>query len=298
MQDSLLTQNFRSDTSYYDDSGYSRFQLILAPFWRNYLTLPNSSFWKIGAGLNYKFRDGTISDASTIGFAANLTFNVTSTIGIVSGLEIVSYNGKVSGNFNETYSAEDAYGYTFDFSYSLRDYREQQQLVLLLVPLMLKYSMHPFSDVNARLYVAGGFKIGIPVKNLATIKPGFVTTTGYFYEEKNLYSDFPEWGFVNNLTEVVRKSKMGYKVGVTASIEAGIVFMSTEKISAGASIYCDIGLSNILKHNNLHMVEYPQSIYENLHFNSVMNTDHVNSVEIFSIGLKLSITFDVFRKFK
>jgi hypothetical protein len=298
-QDSVGTQNFPDSEIHdydYADSGYSKFSFFLSPFWRNYLSQPRSSFWKKGAGLSYRLEDGTVSDISTIGFAANIAFNVNSNIGIVSGLEIVNYGGKATGNFTETYSTYDANGDMLDFTYSLKDYREQQRLMLLSVPLMVRFSTPAFSDVNIKYFVACGFKIGIPVVQRATITPGSVTTTGYFHRELALYEDFPEQGFVNGLTGITRQSSMDFRLGVAAALETGLIFMSSENISAGASIYCDIGLNNILKRDNRHIVEYQRFTPGQLRFNSIMKTKHVSSVETLSIGLKLSIYFSLDKK--
>jgi hypothetical protein len=294
-QDSVRTQNAPNSDFLYEGDDFQKYQLSLSSFWRGYLS---DGFGKWGAGLNYKLKDGTSSNMYTIGFAGNLTFNVNQNIGIVSGLEIASYSGKASGNFEDSYLAVDAAGYDFTFKYILKDYSEQQKLTLLSVPLMVKFSTNSFSDVHVKYFAACGFKIGIPVSGGATVRPESLTTTAHFHEENIVYRDFPEQGLVSNFHAPKQQSKIDFRMGVALALETGLTFMSNENINAGASVYCDIGLNSLLKSDNRHMVEYQRLNPGQLRFNSIMKTGKVNSVELFSLGLKLSVNFNLNKKDK
>jgi hypothetical protein len=292
----IRTENFADSDSLYDDD-YSKYQLSLSIFWRNFVnSAPALSFWKYGAGLNYKLNEGKSSDIYTAGFAANVTFNVNATIGIVSGLEIAFLGGKVSGNFTGSYPASDAAGDDFTFSYALKNYNEQQKLTLLSIPLMMKYSTRPFSDISTKYFAALGFKVGIPLSNWSKIMPDYVTTTGFFQRELELYSDFPEQGFVNDIRGITSQSKTMFNLGIALALETGVVFLSNKNTSAGVSIYCDLGLNNMLKRDNRYLVEYQKMNPEQLRFNSIMTTENASSVNILSIGLKLSVTFNLNKK--
>jgi hypothetical protein len=288
----------RTKTGATDGDGFRKYELATGIFWRNLLS---DDLGKFGAGLNYTLSDGTSSNIYTIGLAAHFTYNITRNTGLVSGLEIAAYSGKASGNFSGAYDTYDRGAYSFNFSYSLKDYSEQQKLTLLSIPLMVKYTTNPFSDIHARYFCGFGFKIGLPLVRKATIKPGLVTTTGYFYEERELYggdTPFPEEGFVTNYSAPKQQSKIGFKPLVAIALETGFIFTSNEQVSAGASIYCDFGLNNILKHDSRQMVEYQKLDTKNLLFNSIMTTNKVNKVEMFSIGLKLIVNFNLDKKVK
>jgi hypothetical protein len=287
-QDSLQSQTIPPD-----GDGFRKYELSTGIFWRNFLT---GDFDKFGAGLNYKLDDGTSSDIYTIGLAAHFTYNLTRNLGLVSGVEIAAYGGKASGNFSGSYPAVDRGGYDLTFAYSLKDYREQQNLTLLSIPLMVKYTTNPFSDIHARYFCGFGFKIGLPLVREATIKSGTLATTGYFYEELILYRDFPEEGFVSNYRVPEQQSKIGFKPVVALALETGLIFTSNEQVSAGASIYCDFGLNNLLKPDNRHPVEYQRLTPWQLGFNSIMTTNKVNRVEMFSLGLKLIVIFNLDKK--
>ena len=298
-QDSVALQNVpnSSQLNYEaaDDDGFRKYELSLGVVWRNFLA---DDLGKWGAGLNYKLQDGTGSNISTTGLAANLTFNITRNVGLVSGLELTRYSGKASGNFDETYETVHADGSDFSFRYILRDYSEQQKLTLLSVPLMVKFSTNPFSDIDAKYFAAFGFKVGIPLARQAAINVASVTTTGYFHNENILYRDFPEQGFVSSFNPPTQKSKIDFKLGVALALETGITFVSNEDLSAGASIYCDIGLNRLLRPSDRYMVEYQRLTPELLRFNSIMLTHRVSSVELFSLGMKLFVNFNLDKKTK
>jgi hypothetical protein len=306
-QDSIRTQNF---PDYYENSFQKR-QLSLGVFWRNFVS---EDLGKWGAGLNYKLNDGTSSEVYTIGLAAHVIFNITPGIGIVTGLEIANYSGKAAGNFEEAYTFDlDAMqkiqklqkqedGNYLDFTCRLRDYREQQKLALFSVPVMVKFTTPAFTDVNMKYFVAFGFKLGIPLIDRVTIDPGYVSTSGHFSRENETYPsgsfDFPEHGWVTGARGFNAESKMGIKLGVSLALETGVTFMSNEDISAAASIYYDFGLSSMIRRDSRNMVEYyPEARnYEHLGFNSIMRTDRASSVVINSLGLKLTVNFNLDKK--
>jgi hypothetical protein len=287
-QDLLRTQKIPDDIRFDSEGRFPKSQWSLSVFWRGWLT--GSSRW--GGGLNYNLDGGKSSNVYTAGFASNIIFNITQNIGLVSGLEIAVYSGKATGNFEESYDTWNSKDGDLTFNYILRDYSEQQKLALLSIPLMVRYSTNPFSDVYAKYFAAFGFKIGIPLVRRAVIQPGVLTTTAYLHEDKILYDGFPEQGLVTNFHAPVQRSKMDFNVGAALSLETGVTVMSNEKISAGASIYCDFGLNKLLRPGNMHIVEYQESKPGKLLFNSIMTTNRVSSIEQFSVGIKLTVYFN------
>ena len=277
------------------DDGFRKYELSLGLAWRN---VGSDDLGKWGAGLTCKLHDGTTSNVYTAGLATHLTFNITRNIGIVSGLELTGYSGKISGNFDETYETVHADGSPFTFGYRLRDYSEQQKLTLLSVPLMVKFTTNSFSDIDAKYFAAFGFKVGIPLAKRAVIDAGSVTTPGLFHTENIVYGNIPEQGFVTNFAAPEQNSKIDFKLEVALTLETGIIFMSNENLSAGAGIYCDIGLNRLLRPGDRYMVEYQKLRPELLRFNSIMLTNRVSSVGLFSLGLKLFVNFNLDKKNK
>jgi hypothetical protein len=284
-QDSLRTQKIPDNIRDYSEDSFSKCQLSSGVFWRGGLT--GASKW--GGGLNYKFTDGTSSDSYTIGFAPHLTFNINRNIGIVSGFELIRYSGEATGNFMDTYKMSISETNSLDFTYNLRNYSEQQNITLLSFPVMIKFSTNTYT----KLFAAGGFKIGIPVKRVATIRSGILTTTALGRPENIFYHDVPGLGYVTDFYILEQQSKIDMSVVVAAAFEIGVKFTSDERICAGVSFYVDYGLNNFLKSGNRHMVEYQLQTPEQLRFNSITMTNRLNSVNLFSIGMKLRVNFNL-----
>jgi hypothetical protein len=281
------------------DYPFWKYNLSVGVLFRNYLfrNFEQDEVGGWGAGLKYKLKNGRNSGSSTIGLATHFTFNLTRNFGIISGIEITRYFSEIVGDFEDSYETRHADGSPFIYSYVISEYSEQQKLSLLSVPLMAKFSMNPFSDIDAKYFAAVGFKVGIPVIKQAEITHGRVTTKGFFYDKENIqYADFPDQGFVTRYAAPEQQSKIDFKLMTTLTIETGITFTSNEDINSGVSIYCDIGLNNLLESTERHMLEYQRTTPERLHFNSIMMTGRVGDARILSAGLKLFVNFNLNKK--
>jgi hypothetical protein len=273
---------------------YAKHELAFTAYWRNFLGKASySNFLGKGAGLIYNLSDGTTYSNYTLGLAADYTYNISNHFGLVSGIGIANYGGQASGNFSDEYLAFDTRGDEFTYAYKLEEYREQQSLTMILIPLMAKYSSKPFGDIEMRYFVAGGMKFGIPFKDKTDISAVSLTTTGHYNYEDELYDNLPQHGFVN-MKDISEKSKTAFKFSVLASIEAGLRVRDKEKIDAVASIYCDFGLQN-LKQDDRHLVEYNWQNPEKPYFNSVKTTGRVDMVRIASVGLKIGIILNWYK---
>jgi hypothetical protein len=294
-QDLGLTQELSNVDSEDEANDIAKYQLSLGVFWRNFLA---NDLGKWGAGLNYKLNSGTSSNLYTVGAVANVIYNLNQNIGIISGLELAFYSGRASGNFELGYPTSDAMGDAMTFTYKLRNYKEQQQLTLLSLPLMLRLSTNPFPDISTKCFAALGFKVGIPITGRTIIEPGILTTTALFHEENIVYSDVPEQGLVTEYQAPYTRKKVEFNTEFALAFETGVIFMSNENVSAGVSIYCDMGLNNILKPDNSYMVEYQKMTPGQLRFNSIIRTNDASSVEMLSIGLKLFTILNIDKRRK
>jgi opacity protein-like surface antigen len=228
--------------------------------------------------------NGGIGGVAGIGYTWNINYH----LGIVTGLEMTVCDAKTA---YENISTEQKYGSGSDkfiFKYSMQNYIEEQNIVLLSIPAMLQYSV-PLTK-SAKFYLSGGFKIGLPVRAEATIFPGTVATTGNFYFEKQIYDDVPERGFYSASPPSISRN-IDMKVAIAASLETGARFFLTENILLYAGAYLDCGLNNIRSTKNrelLNYQEYNPSVWK---YASVLNTPHVNKVKTFAAGLKVKISF-------
>ncbi|MDR1593306.1 MAG: PorT family protein [Prevotellaceae bacterium] len=292
--DNVVAQNSGNDGEIY--YRYAKHELAFTACWRNFLGKASySTFLGKGAGLTYNLSDGTTHSNYTLGLAADYTYNISNHFGLVSGVGIINYGGKAAGNFSDEYLTFDIRGDELTYSYKIEEYKEQQSLTMIMIPLMAKYSSKPFGEIEMRYFVAGGMKFGIPFGDKTEISASTLTTTGHYEFEDELYDDLPQHGFVTGLKDVSEKSQTAFKFSVIASIEAGLRVRDKERMDAMVSLYCDFGLQN-MKQDDRHLVEFNWQNPEKPHFNSIKTTGRVNMVRIASAGLKIGIILNWYKK--
>jgi hypothetical protein len=231
---------------------------------------------------------GSISGLAGIAY----TWNINSRTGIVTGVEIASYGAKT---IYDAISLEKTYGTgrnRFDFRYAMNNYVEEQSIVFLVIPVMLQYSV-PLSKTK-KFYVSGGVKAGLPVKSEATIFPGAVNTSGYYYFENQTYTDLPKYGFFLNQNPGSLKDDIDTNISLAASFESGIQFRLHKNILCYTGAYLDCGLNNIRATEDRDLISYQLLNPSVLKFAGVLNTPHVNNVRILGAGLKVKLAFGWF----
>jgi hypothetical protein len=225
-------------------------------------------------------------------FGLGYTWNITECLGIVTGLEISNYSAKTA---YDAVTDERIYGSGIDrlkFGYSMNNYIEEQDVLLLSIPAMAQYST-PLSN-TIKYYLAGGLKIGLPVKSEATVFPGTVRTWGEFIsydsERQTYFDDLPQHGFMYGQPPSF-ETDIDTHISLIASIESGAQFALYSKILLYTGIYLDCGLNSIRSAKDRQLINYQEFNPSALKYASVLNTAHVNKVRIFGAGLKVKISF-------
>jgi hypothetical protein len=250
-----------------------------------------------GAGgmsaLNYSLDKGgskTDGENSISGIAGiGYTWNINESVGIVTGIEATTYGAKTSYDLAK---ADREYGVGIDkfkFMYTIGNYVEEQDIVMLLIPVMAQYSV-PLSD-KIRFYLAGGGKVGFSMQAQATVFSNSVNTSGHYYYENQTYTDLPKYGFVSERNPKSTVVDIDTKALVTASIETGARFVLHEKILLYTGAYLDYGLNNIRSVKDRHLINYQEFNPSVLKFGSVLNTAFVNNVKVLGVGLKVRLSF-------
>jgi hypothetical protein len=239
--------------------------------------------------------NGTKSGGIGGGAGLGYTLNISPSLGIVAGLEMATYTSKASyGNIQGNY--EDRY---LEFSYSLNNYKEVQNLTLFSIPIMAQYSIPAGSSGSIRFYASGGFKLGFPVSATADITPGAATTSGKPVEEGVKYDKLPQHGFGENISLPATKQDIDLGLSAALALETGLRFNLTGKIGLYTGIYFNYGLNNIqkvkdkylLEYDVRHLEEYDATNARPFLYNSVLNTGLVDEINLMSIGLKLRVSF-------
>jgi hypothetical protein len=247
-----------------------------------------------GAGgmsdLNYKFDAGKVEGGFGGGAGVAYTYNIDANFGITAGIGFASYAGKVtSETFSGQYNTPDDIGDDFRFSYSVAGYEEKQSATLFTIPLMAQYSAFVDGRKSKLFVAAAGLKFGLPPNATATITPGSVTTTGYYAYEDRTYSDFPQRGFVTGQSATAVKSNIDLGITTMLSLEAGLQFVLNEQTGVYAGLFLDYGLNDIRKTKSSQVVEYQPYSPARFKYNSVLNTEKVNKVNLFSAGIKVGV---------
>jgi hypothetical protein len=232
------------------------------------------------------------SKKSVTGGGAGLgyTININPSLGIVTGIEMSTYGAEISfeniqGDYSEGTNTD-----LFQFSYSLKNYKETQSITMFSVPIMAQYSL-PLGKGSTKFYASGGFKLGFPIVAKTDITPGTVTTSGYYAHEEITYANLPQHGFVSNVEFPTVKKDLELGFSAALALETGIRFTLSDKIFLYTGVYFDYGLNNIQKINDKHLLEYDASNETTYKYNSILNTNSIDKINLLSAGLKLRISF-------
>jgi hypothetical protein len=246
------------------------------------------------ANIRYKLNLGSHSKGFSGGIGVNYAYNINGNFAIVTGLEFTSYSSKLKmSGYSDEYSAIDDNGDAFTMMYSFDgEYRERQNVFLLSIPAMARYSTPlPFINGSMRYFVSGGLKLGIPFIARATITPGTVSTSGHYTYEARTYTELYEHGFINEHPGDKTKSRIRLDLAPMASLETGVRFPVGYKISMIAGLYVDYCFVNIHLSKDKHILEYQSLAPMHFDYNSILNTAAVKRISPFNTGLKIGIVF-------
>jgi hypothetical protein len=234
--------------------------------------------------------NGDRSGGMGAGAGLGYTFNISSSFGIVTGVEMSTYSSEASfDNVQGTYS-EGTGSSPFDFSYSLKNYKEKQSVTLFSIPVMAQYGL-PLGGGSTKFYVSGGLKLGFPISAKADLTSGVATTSIYGKYEDIEYVNIKQHGLVTNepLPSVNKDIDLGFSIAL--ALEAGARFSLSDRIGLYTGVYFDYGLNSIQKVNDKHLLEYDKSNETTFKRHSVLNTGFTDKVNLMSVGLKIRVGF-------
>jgi len=220
--------------------------------------------------------------------------------GIGTGVEFVCYNAKFnSADLGTNYMTTDIDGNPFEFRSKVSNYKENQNAIMLQIPLMLQYQV----GKKHQFYIAAGGKVGIPIygkyKNSGNIK-----NSGYYEYEDYEYTEQEFMGFGTFNREA--KGKLEFlKTAFFVSAELGAKWDLGKKITLYTGAYLDYGLNNIYLETKTvpaqQFVAYNTDVPTDFAVNSVLNSHYlqnINTVNTFtekiipiSAGIKLRLSF-------
>jgi hypothetical protein len=234
------------------------------------------------SGLKYQPEGGTQS--AGIGFGGGVGYSIKLGKSWKAGTaaELATYSSKVSYDVISEKYEHGTDEHKSLFSYSLNGYEEKQSVAVFSVPLTLQYQ----TGNSIKFCLSGGIKFGLPISAKANIHPGTVSASGNYEYEGQTYVNLPQHGFPEGTELPEKKSDidLGYSTAVT--FETGLL---VKKFYAG--VYVDYGLNNMQKTKDKHPLEYHDSGSSMLAYNSILHSNLVDKINLFSAGLKVKIQF-------
>ena len=264
----------------------------------------NHEFSVYGGGglsaLNYK---ATIGDQKLgLGghFGLGYHFFFSPKWGLGTGAELGFYRSKFNmDNMKVSYMTTDMNGDAFEFRSTVSDYKENQNAMLLQIPLMLQFQ----TGGKQKFYVAAGGKAGIPMKEKYSNTASF-TNVGYYVYENSLYDTQEFMGF-GSFPDRKNKGDLDFKNAFFLSAETGVKWRLNEKCSLYTGVYLDYGLNNIVETGSAPslptLVEYnrvkPTEFVVNSIFQSQYTQDggasqaFTNKITPIAAGIKVRLAF-------
>jgi hypothetical protein len=232
------------------------------------------------SGLKYKVERGSVSPEFGYGGGLGYAISMNSSWEIGLAAEFTMFKSKASFDaFSDRYEHGTGEGRSL-FSYALNGYTETQSISMVSIPVTIQYQ----TTGRVKFCLAGGAKLGLPVMAQANINPGTVSASGEYEYEGQTYTNLPQHGFPEGTKLPETKRDIELQYSVAATFETGMLI---RKFYIGA--YLDYGLTDMQKTKDNHPLEYQNS--STLVHNSVLNTNLVDKINLFSVGLKIKIRF-------
>jgi hypothetical protein len=198
-----------------------------------------------GGGLSavtYKISDAAAGNGLGGSFGLGYTCFFNKNVGIYTGAEMCTYSSSVKlNNFKTvTQNLTDSDGDRFDMHSALNGYQETQSLMYLNIPVMLHV------QTNGKFYLSGGIKAGIPLSSKYSSSCAAVANSGYYPDLDN-YATEPLFAGYGIFKDKKANGDLDLAVSVMLSLEAGLKWRLSEKISLYTGAYFDYGVNNIIK---------------------------------------------------
>jgi len=257
----------------------------------------------LGGGLSTLSYDPTYGNQS-LGFnkqfGIGYAFFVSSRFGFATGLELAFYSaGFEMKSLKIEYLEQDISDKdnpeTFKFTGKLSNYTEDQNAIMLQIPLMLQF------QTEMGFYAMAGVKFAIPISGSSSIKSD-VVNSGYYYPEGYEYTEQNFRGFGTFKNKKVEANE-NFESSVFASLEMGVKWRFEDGLSLYTGAYLDYGLGNIIKKKSLdelsRMVEYNRADPGNFGMNSILDSyweqsiakqAFVTKVMPLAIGIKIKLS--------
>jgi outer membrane protein OmpA-like peptidoglycan-associated protein len=187
------------------------------------------------SGLSQGTREAGFGGSLGVGYSYHLSPHWS----VVTGAEALLLRAGVRAfDLHDNYPANDG-AVDFEFRYTARNFREQQQSLMAVIPLMLRYH----AGRTGRYYAALGGKIGLPLSSRSEVRVDGFETRGY-YPDWNVELNEPAFMGFGAFAGVSADETLPLKTAFLLSAEAGVKWpLGAGHLYTGISF--DYGLNNI-----------------------------------------------------
>lgn len=260
------------------------------------------SVWGMGglSTLKYDLRTGNHKDDFGGGAGIGYTYYFSKIVGLNAGIEFTFYNSKSIINHLETsYMTQDFKGTEFLYKSAIDNYEEKQRASYFNIPIQIQV-LYPIGAKS--IFIAGGFKLGIPLSGNYKSEKGVIKTTGYYKYENHEYEDIPALGFS---TYSAKQGKEDYDVRIAyiLSLEGGMKWRLPDNLFLYTGLYFDYGLNDIGKADRTnefvqYNIEKPSKLINNglltsQFGNSERKESFTNKIYPMAFGVKVRLAFNL-----
>ena len=248
------------------------------------------------SSLQYKATAGkqSMGFGGQIGLGYNFFFIPQLNLG--TGLEFALYSASFTmAGSSTTYMTTDIENNPFEFRSKINEFKENQTLIMLQVPLMLQFQ----TGAKHKFYVAVGGKFGLPLSGKYNSSRTNIQNSGYYAEEDYEYTTQRFMGFG---TFKGSRGNLSFKMAFFASAETGVKFMMSDGYALYTGIYADYGLTNIANQPSepLPFLQYNRERPSDFSVNSIVTSRNMqngnaqlftNKIVPLAVGIKLKMAF-------
>lgn len=223
---------------------------------------------------------------------AGYIYSLTNHFGIGTGLEFSQYKQDVSLNNSSealTNFEVDPAGSAFIYNITTSNYREEQTLHAIQIPLFLQYKTNIAKGVDFNF--RAGAKYFLPVDYKIKSSAAFVNGTAY-YPDVNLYiDDLPEYGF-GGQGNYSASGEYNTKGTIMASYELGFTFDVNKNNALYTAIFVENGYGTILNQNeDKSYIGYNPTSVNERKANGLYSTDKDAKIRPVAFGLTFGWNF-------
>ena len=269
------------------------------PFQRHEISIHGTLSWSfLSSYYGGESFNGQYSDKLSGGGGVGYTFFFHRHWGIATGAEMAFFYTAIDDReITESTPGTYSYGGVTEpmyFNSTLKDFKETRQVAYISIPLLLQFQ----TAGRHKFYMAAGAKAGLAVSGKYEAAVDNLTTSGYFPESGQTFTNMPNRGFTT-LRNSSWTGAIDFGLNISASVETGVRWSMGKHVAFYTGVYLDYGLLDVSpKKTEKDLVSYqPATPTEFVYTHTLAacrsssGEAYVKEVTLFSVGIKVRLAF-------